>query len=193
MTKEGQEFGIKILNLLNSINDKLEKKYSAPHNLEQIPAENVSIKLAEKDKLLKYNEKYDFYSNQFIPLVHKANLLDRIHLQGVFDEHFSGGAICHLNVEQKIDNPEIIKRLIESSAKQGVVYFAINFVLQLCDNSHMNISNAEKCITCGSENLESYTRIVGYLTPVRSWNEKRRVLDFPNRQFYVNGDFKQVA
>lgn len=193
MTKEGQEFGIKILNLLNSINDKLEKKYSAPHNLEQIPAENVSIKLAEKDKLLKYNEKYDFYSNQFIPLVHKANLLDRIHLQGVFDEHFSGGAICHLNVEQKIDNPEIIKRLIESSAKQGVVYFAINFVLQLCENSHMNISNAEKCITCGSENLESYTRIVGYLTPVRSWNEKRRVLDFPNRQFYVNGDFKQVA
>lgn len=188
-TEEGQEFGIRILDLLNDINDQMDKKYSAPHNLEQIPAENVSIKLADKDRLLRYNNVYDIYSNQFIPLTKDANLLDRISLQGIFDNHFSGGAICHLNVDQEIENPKMIKNLIVSAAKQGVVYFAINFVLQLCDNGHMNVSNSHTCITCGSENLESYTRIVGYLTSVKSWNKKRRELDFPNRQFYKNGNF----
>lgn len=189
-TEEGQAFGIRMLNLLNDLNDTMDKKYSAPHNLEQIPAENVSIKLADKDRLLKYNDVYDIYSNQFIPLTKEANLLDRIALQGVFDSHFSGGAICHLNVDQKIENPKMIKNLIISAAKQGVVYFAINFVLQLCDNGHMNVSNSHACITCGSENLESYTRIVGYLTAVKSWHKKRRELDFPNRQFYKNGNFE---
>jgi ribonucleoside-triphosphate reductase (formate) len=141
--------------------------------------------------LLKYNNEYNFYSNQFIPLVHEANLLDRIELQGIFDEHFSGGAICHLNVDQKIESVDVIKNLIISSAKKGVVYFAINFVLQLCKNGHMNVSNVKNCKTCGEGDLDSYTRIVGYLTNVKSWNRKRRELDFPNRQFYGNGDFEK--
>lgn len=81
------------MEILNKENAKYEKQYNAPHNCEQVPGENMSIKMAEKDKLLKYQTKWNLYSNQFIPLITGASMLDRIHIQGVFDKHFSGGSM----------------------------------------------------------------------------------------------------
>lgn len=188
LSPEGQQFGLDIIDSINDINDKLSKQYKSPHNCEQIPAESVSVKLCKKDQLLKIQDKYDLYSNQFIPLIKNASLLDRMELQGVFDSHFSGGAIAHLNVEQRIDNPQKIADLITTSAKMGIVYFAINYVLQQCEDGHMSVGREEYC-NCGKEITDNFTRVVGYLTNTKSWNEKRRELDFPHRKFYTNGSF----
>lgn len=89
----GVDFGLKMLDVINTTNDRLQKQYKAPHNCEQTPSENSSIKLANKDKLLGIDLGYNLYSNQFIPLTTKADLLDRIKLQGIFDKHFSGGCL----------------------------------------------------------------------------------------------------
>lgn len=184
LTEEGQTFVLEIMDVINSTNKELQKRFKAPHNCEQIPGENVSVKLAKLDKLLKINDKYDLYSNQFIPLVKNVNMLDRITLQGKFDKHFSGGAIAHLNMDQEIKDVEVMKNLIISCAKQGVVYFAINYVLQECEKGHLSIGNVEECPICGNKIVSRYTRVVGFLTKVENWIKERRTLDFPNRQFY---------
>jgi len=181
---KGQELALKILDVINTTNAKLQKQYDAPHNCEQVPGENMSIKMADKDKLLGYQNKYNIYSNQFIPLVTNADILDRIKLQGLFDEHFSGGAICHLNVDTPIEDTKSIMDLIRISAKKGVVYFAINYVLSECENGHMTVSNDEICTICGKQIVNKYSRVVGFLTAIRNWHKTRRELDFPNRQFY---------
>ena len=183
-TKEGQEYALKMLNLINDTNEELQKKFKYPHNCEQIPGENVAVKLASKDKLLGYNDKYTLYSNQFVPLIKRVNMLDRIEMQGLFDKHFSGGAICHLNMDQEITNKEVMRNLIETCAKRGVVYFAINFVLQECANRHLTVGNVDTCPICGEPITGKYTRVVGFLTKVDHWVETRRKEDFPNRQFY---------
>ncbi len=89
----GVEFALKMLDVVNKTNDRMQKQYKSPHNCEQTPSENSSIKLANKDKLLGIDLGYSFYSNQFIPLITEADLLDRIRLQGIFDKHFSGGCM----------------------------------------------------------------------------------------------------
>lgn len=183
-TKEGQDFVFKALDIINTTNKELQKRFKAPHNCEQIPAENVAVKLAEKDRLLGLNEEYSLYSNQFIPLVERTNMLDRIYLQGLFDSQFSGGAICHLNMDQEIKDVETMSNLIKSCAKQKVVYFAINYVLQECEEHHMSVGNVETCPICGKNIIGKYTRVVGFLTKVSGWNPVRREQDFPNRQFY---------
>lgn len=189
MSNEGQEFAIMILETLNTVNDRLQKQYEAPHNVEQVPGESLSVKLASKDKLFRIQDKYDFYSNQFIPLICKADLLDRITLQGLFDSHFSGGAIAHLNVEQRIEDYNIVKKLIRSAVKKGVIYFAVNYTLQRCAKSHMSVGRGDKCY-CGADIIETYQRVVGFLTATRTWNKTRRELDEPNRVFYKNSDIK---
>ena len=187
LEESGQSFGLDIIKIINDENDRCAKQYKTAHNCEQIPAENVSIKLAQKDRLLKYNDKYEIYSNQFIPLITNADMLDRIKLQGLFDKHFSGGAIAHINVESTIEDEAQIVDLIKTCAKQGVVYWAINYNLQECKKGHMSVGKGLKCTICGDEIVNNYTRVVGFLTNVKNWHEVRREKDYPSRQFY-DGD-----
>lgn len=184
LTDKGQALALQILDTINEVNDKMQKQYNSPHNCEQIPAENTGIKLASKDKLLGYQNTYNLYSNQFIPLITNADILDRITLQGVFDGHFSGGSILHLNVDQRIEDYHYIMDLIRSTAKQGVVYFAINYVLAECEDGHMTVGKDGICSVCGKPIVNLYTRVVGFLTNIKNWNPVRREEDFPNRQFY---------
>lgn len=183
-TKEGQDYVLEILNVINTTNAELQDKYKAPHNCEQIPGENVSVKLAKKDKALGYNENYTLYSNQFIPLIKRVNMFDRIRIQALFDRYFSGGAICHLNIDQEIKDVDVMQNLIYASVKEGVVYFAVNLVLQCCENNHMSVGNVDACPICGGKITGTYTRVVGFLTKVDNWIPERREYDFPQRQFY---------
>ena len=184
LKEDGQKLALDILDTINSVNDKMQTKYGTPHNCEQIPAEGTAVKLASKDQLLHYQTEYNLYSNQFIPLITNADMLDRIKLQGIFDGHFSGGAICHLNVDERIEDYNDISALIKNTAKSGVVYFAINYVLQECEDGHMTVGHNDNCTICGKPIINKYTRVVGFLTNVRNWNPTRRTEDFTNRQFY---------
>lgn len=184
LTEEGQALALRILDKINDTNKIYQNKYKMPHNVEQVPGENLSIKLAEKDKLMGYQNEYNLYSNQFIPLIANADLFDRIKLQGLFDSHFSGGSICHLNVETQITDVKDMEDLIRVAAKKGVVYFAINYVLSQCTNGHMSVTNGDKCLVCGEPITDKYSRVVGFLTNIKNWHKVRREEDFPNRQFY---------
>jgi ribonucleoside-triphosphate reductase len=184
LNNDGQQFVFDVMKVINENNNKFEKLYNAPHNAEQIPGENVSIKIASKDKLLKYQDTYNLYSNQFIPLTTNADMLDRIKLQGLFDKHFSGGSICHINIETTIKNVDYIVDLIKSCAKMGVIYWALNYNLQKCKNSHMSVGKNNVCPICGEEITDNFTRVVGFLTNTKNWHKVRREEDYPNRQFY---------
>lgn len=184
LTEDGQRLVREILETVNSVNAKMQQRFKTPHNCEQTPSENSSIKLAQVDKLLGYQKSYQLYSNQFIPLTTKADLLDRIKLQGMFDELMTGGAICHLNVDTRITNVEQIEELVKHAVKQGVVYSAINYNIQRCVSGHMSVGKSDKCSICGELVEENFTRVVGFLTSTKNWHKVRREIDYPNRQFY---------
>jgi hypothetical protein len=184
LNDDGVNFALRIMNIINTANKKFEKQYDAPHNCEQVPGENMSIKIAEKDKLLGYQNQYNIYSNQFIPLTTNADMLDRIRIQGILDKHFSGGAICHINVDTPIHDKNQIKELIRITAKMGVVYHAINYNLQECEDGHMTVGKNEICTICAKPIINNYTRVVGFVTSVKNWHKVRREQDYPNRQWY---------
>lgn len=185
LTKEGQGLVQKILETVNSVNKNQEKRFGYPHNCEQTPSENSAIKLAQADKILGYNDKYEFYSNQFIPLTVQTDLLNRILLQGKFDHLMTGGAIMHINVAEQIDNVEDLMKLISASVEQGVIYQAVNYVINVCEDGHVSVGrNSVTCPVCGKPIKDRLTRVVGFLTQVKNWHMKRREHDFPERKFY---------
>lgn len=183
LNEDGQDLVMRTLEQINLWIDEAQELYQSPHNCEQVPAESSSVKLAKKDKVLGYDCGVSFYSNQFIPLIAKANMLDRIRLQGKFDGLFSGGAICHINVGERIEDTKNIEDLIFYAAKSGVVYWAINYLLRICDDNHTWVGS-DRCPVCGREWSEEITRVVGFFTNVKNWNKVRREKDRPNRQFY---------
>lgn len=154
-------------------------------------AESSSVKLAHKDWLMGFNKDengdkvYHLYSNQFIPLTINAPLFDRIKIQGRLDRKFSGGAIAHINVEQRVSDPEKIYHLIKLCARKGVVYWALNHNIQRCENGHCSIGKLSRCPECDAPITDNFTRIVGFLTNTKHWSEVRRSeLDYKSRVFY---------
>lgn len=184
--KEGMEIATKILNTINDVNEKMTKHYKAPHNMEQVPGESSAVKLATFDRLLGLNEDYELYSNQFCPLWHEDyDILTRLEIQGAFDGLCTGGAICHLNVENVITNKEVMASIVNYACGCGVVYFAINYKILKCRNSHVTAGKDGKapCSVCGAPITDEYTRVVGFLTNTKNWNRTRREHDYPNRTF----------
>lgn len=180
---EGEKFLIELLDIANRTNEVQSKKYKYPHNIEQVPAENSSINLLNADKILGYNTKYDLYSNQFVPLIHEADLMDRIRLQGAFDKHMTGGAICHINLVDTIP-PKYMEKLIEFAVASGVIYHAVNFNLQKCFSGCITVGKRDTCPKCGAQITDNFIRVVGFLVNVKNFHKTRREKDYPSRQFY---------
>ncbi|MCM1532913.1 MAG: hypothetical protein NC114_11695 [Ruminococcus flavefaciens] len=189
LEETGQRLVIDLLDHISDWIDQAEKAEHAPHNVEQVPAESSAVKLAKKDKMLGYDIGVPLYSNQFIPLITKADMFDRLRLQGMFDAKLSGGAIAHINVGDTIDDTNTLVNLMKYAAKQGVVYWAINYKLNCCPNKHTWVGT-DLCPTCGQHWDSQITRVVGFFTTVKNWNPTRRNEDWPNRQFYVEEDLQ---
>ena len=183
-----------ILKAINTANRLMAEKLGTPHNMEQTPSESSAVKLAQKDHVQGWNpEGYQLYSNQFVPLGERnVDLLDRIRLQGELDGYCTGGAVCHLNIGNRIQSPETMQALILHAAASGVVYFAINYCLNKCEEGHMSVGRAEThCPICGKEITDTFTRVVGFLTNTKHWNKTRRDVDWPNRRFYYHDEDKE--
>ena len=180
-TPEGLEVAIKISADMEKDNDEVANKYKIPTNMEGIPAENTAKKLADKDRLLGLNDKYDLYSNQFIPLSVRCNLLDRIELSAALDKYCSGGSIMHVTVDGQIDK-KTMNDLANSILGAGVKYFAFNYEINQCKSCQkIFVGKHQHCPECGSEDIERYMRVVGFLTKKSSWSDARQSED---RQYY---------
>jgi len=212
-TNKGQKV---LLNVLQKIENKIvmwqeeEKEEKNIYNIEQIPGESMAVRLADLDQILGYNlkarnhideeidvpyldreRKFELYSNQYIPLIENVSIYDRFVIQGKFDSLTSGGAILHINVDdEKPISAEQFKRLIISAKSLNVVYFAINYAYSECKARHFVIGKKDQCSICGANIVQQYTRVVGFITPVNSWNSTRRDIEYSSRVFYKNGSLE---
>lgn len=184
-----KEFAKNSLAVINRGNLEAAKETGYPFNLEQVPAENQAVKLASKDMALGLQNKFRMYSNQWVPLTGNLDVIMRMNLAGELDTLCGGGAILHVTVEGKV-TAAVQKKLLQLAAKMGVIYFAFNYVLSRCKNcSTITQGDIFKCPHCGSTNIEAFSRVVGFVTPVDNWHKERRS-EFHKRTRY-NLDARQ--
>ena len=96
-SERGLDFAKKILDSINKQKDSYEFNYSI--NIEAIPAERANVVLSQKDnELYKGKEQYFIYSNQWIPLMEKCSLQEKVRLGAILDKECGGGQISHINL-----------------------------------------------------------------------------------------------
>ena len=179
-TEEGMEFADKIFNVLNDTKDNFTDKYS--FNIESVPAEQAAVKLCAKDNIL-FNVNDNFiYSNQWIPLTEKCTINEKIRTSAILDNKCSGGAIAHINIDNNFPNTDMAWEMLNYIASQGVIYFCYNTKINVCENHH-GFVDSDICPECGSPACDTYQRVVGFLTPSRSYS-KDRFKEFSARQWY---------
>lgn len=173
--KNGIHIAKMLLEEIRNYATECSKKYGHSFNVEQVPAESLAVKFAAKDRYM-FNMDYPIYSNQFIPLWVDCDIVDRVKLDGQFSKVLTGGGISHLNVGEKLTDPEQMKSLIKYAVKSGCEHFAINYNFCKCQKDHVTVAgHSIICPICSAPIIEQYTRIIGYFTPVSGWNKGRQI------------------
>ena len=173
-TDEGFQFAKDILSTINKVKDAYvkDKDYSA--NIEEIPGERAASVLMQKDMLFYPDEAYELplYGNQWIPLGVKTTLQEKVRLSAALDKACNGGSIAHINIDKPFNNFETAWDMLNYVADQGVVYFAFCTRISSCKNNHGFYG--ETCPLCGNPKVTTYQRIVGFLTPERTYSKERK-------------------
>lgn len=183
-TDDGLKFAEEIFNVINTTKDNFTSKYSL--NVESVPAERCAVILCQKDNLLYGRHDKHIYSNQWIALTDKTTFKERIRLSATLDRLSSGGAIGHYNIENNFPNKDVAWDMLNKIADSGVIYFAFNTKINACKNRH-GFVGTNICPTCGEPVEDTWQRIVGFLTPSKSYS-KDRFEEFNARKWY---DFAQ--
>lgn len=179
-TEKGMNFATKIFDVLNETKDNFTEEYS--FNIESVPAEQAAVKLCAKDSMLFDVHDNFIYSNQWIPLTEKCTINEKIRTSAILDNKCSGGAIAHINIDNNFPNKDMAWDMLNYIASQGVIYFCYNTKINVCENHH-GFVDTDICPECGKKACDSYQRVVGFLTPSKSYS-KERFKEFSARQWY---------
>jgi len=82
--------------------------------------------------------------------------------------------VIHLFVGERISDPRTVKLLVKRICeKYRLPYFTVTPTFSICPNHGYLSGEHDKCPECGSE-TEVYSRVVGYLRPVKQWNHGKK-------------------
>ena len=174
-----------MLVFLNDKSAKYAKELGLVSNIEQIPAESFSVRLATADRYIFPDNTIEtpMYANQFVPLWENATMWEKLDADGKYNALLNGGGIVHAQIGSKT-TPTQNEKIIRYAISCGCEHFALNSVYTRCNKcGHVISHKTETCEKCGCDDVDYLTRVVGFFVPVSSWNKTRREWEFPKRKF----------
>lgn len=166
---------IKEQNKLHSIHDK---KRPFLFNSEVVPAESLGGKNYRWDKKDGYwvPEDENLYNSYFFDAHDDTSVLDKMILHGrQTAQYCDGGSACHINLEDHLSKEQYLK-LIDFAIANGTNYFTFNIPNSECDDcGYITKHPITECPKCHSKNITQYTRVIGYLRPIKAFGKDRQI------------------
>jgi ribonucleoside-triphosphate reductase (formate) len=186
-TPEGQAFAQNVLDYMRDILIAFQKETGNNYNLESTPAEGTSYRLAKLDKE-KYSEiacaneaQYrsrraePFYTNSTqLPVDYTDDIFEALDLQDEIQAKYTGGTVFHAYAGERVDEPEAVKTLIHKVCTQyHLPYLTFTPTFSVCPTHGYLKGERLTCPDC-REPCEVYSRVVGYLRPIKQWNKGKQ-------------------
>lgn len=166
---------IKEQNKVHSINDR---KRPFLFNSEVVPAEGLGGKNYQWDKNDGYwvPEDVNLYNSYFYNAHDNTSVLDKFILHGKQTYQYTdGGSAAHINLEDHLSKEQYLK-LIDFAIANGTNYFTFNIPNSKCDDcGYITKHPITECPKCHSHNITQYTRVIGYLRPIKTFGKDRQI------------------
>lgn len=166
---------IKEENKKHSIHDK---KRPFLFNSEVVPAEGLGGKNYNWDKEDGYwvPDDENLYNSYFYDAHDDTSVLDKFILHGRQTYQYTdGGSAAHINLEDHLSKEQYLK-LIDFAIKEGTNYFTFNIPNSKCEDcGYITKHPITECPKCHSHNITQYTRVIGYLRPIKSFGRDRQI------------------
>ena len=147
-------------------------------NSEVVPAEGLGGKNYNWDKEDGYwvPEDENLYNSYFYDAHDDTSVLDKFILHGRQTYQYTdGGSAAHINLEDHLSKEQYLK-LIDFAIANGTNYFTFNIPNSKCDDcGYITKHPITECPKCHSKNITQYTRIIGYLRPIKSFGKDRQI------------------
>ena len=165
---------IKEQNKKHSIRDK---KRPFLFNSEVVPAEGLGGKNYRWDKSENYwvPDDENLYNSYFYNAHDDTSVLDKFILHGRQTYQYTdGGSALHCNLVDHLSKEQYLA-LIDFAIQEGTSYFTFNIPNSKCEDcGHIIKKPISKCPKCNSNNITQYTRVIGYLRPIKAFGNDRQ-------------------
>lgn len=157
-------------------------------NSEVVPAEGLGGKNYNWDKQDNYwvPDDENLYNSYFYDAHDDTSVLDKFILHGRQTYQYTdGGSAAHINLEDHLSKEQYIK-LLDFAIVNGTNYFTFNIPNSKCEDcGYITKHPIEECPKCHSHHITQYTRVIGYLRPIKSFGEDRQIE--AEKRIYSNG------
>ncbi len=201
---EGRLFALKVMDFLREEIAQVQEKTGEIFNLEATPAEGTSYRLALLDKnqypdVLCANESEyrsgaaPYYTNSTqLPVDYSDDVFETLQLQDELQSRYTGGTVLHIFLGEQLTETDSLKQLIRKiTAGYRLPYFTLTPTFSVCP-SHGYLSGAvDSCPRCDRE-TEVYSRVVGYLRPIKQWNEGKQAEYHRRKTFRVDSSTEPI-
>ena len=147
-------------------------------NSEVVPAEGLGGKNYRWDLEDGYWVPKDenLYNSYFYNAHDDTSVLDKFILHGRQTYQYTdGGSAAHINLEDHLSKEQYLK-LIDFAIVNGTNYFTFNIPNSKCDDcGYITKHPITECPKCHSKNITQYTRVIGYLRPIKSFGKDRQI------------------
>ena len=194
-TDHGQQFSLEVMDFLRTTLSKVQEETGEIFNLEATPAEGTSYRLCMLDKkkypqIICANEAdfrkgaAPYYTNSSqLPVNYSDDIFKTLELQDELQTRYTGGTVLHIFLGEQISDGDVIKGLVRKIATNyRLPYFTLTPTFSICP-SHGYLNGEQKMCSICSRETEVYSRVVGYLRPVKQWN-KGKQSEYGNRKIF---------
>lgn len=196
MDEEGHKFAVEVMDYMRDVIVQFQEETGNNYNLEATPAEGTSYRLAKLDKKnlidikCANDEEYysqgaePYYSNSTqLPVNCTDDIFELLDHQDDLQTKYTGGTVVHIFAGERINDTTTMKNLVKKICENyHLPYFTFSPTFSVCPTHGYVAGEHETCPDCGSD-CEIYSRIVGYIRPVKQWNKGKKA-EFKNRKTF---------
>ena len=185
-SKPGLKFSLTVMDFIREMIAEIQEETADMFNLEATPAEGTSYRLAMIDKkrfpriICGNEDEYrtgaaPFYTNSTqLPVNYTDDIFETLLLQDELQTKYTGGTVLHIYLGEQISDIEIVKGLVKKVVSIfRLPYFTLTPIFSVCPSHGYLSGKQEECSVCHEE-TEVYSRVVGYLRPVKQWNNGKQ-------------------
>ena len=195
-TPAGQEFAKRTLDFMRGRLIAFQKATGNNYNLESTPAEGTSYRLARMDKqrypeaicaneeAFRSQRAEPFYTNSTqLPVNYTDDIFAALEIQDGIQTKYTGGTVFHVFAGERIDDPAAVRGLIRKVCTgYRLPYITFTPTFSVCPAHGYLRGERHVCPECRAD-CEVYSRVVGYLRPVKQWNKGKQE-EYRLRQTY---------
>ena len=191
----GLDFSLQVMDFIRDRISEIQEETGDIFNLEATPAEGTSYRLAMLDKRRSpeivcanedgwQNGAAPFYTNSSqLPVNCTDDIFETLLLQDELQTKYTGGTVLHIFLGEQVKDIAAIKALLRKIVtKFRLPYFTLTPTFSICPCHGYLSGEQERCPVC-NEKTEVYSRVVGYLRPVKQWNDGKQA-EFGMRKMF---------